>query len=164
MAKRARVILGLALMGAMALGAPGCASNAVTPTTRRPVLTSSVRSWQDAAIHKGAWGQMRIFFRGESVGTENVLAATAVVEPGKAVHRAHRHAEEEYLVVQEGEGKWFLNGKHIPARKGDILYVEPWVYHGLTNTGDKPLVFTVIRLSAKGVALPPRPDDGKDEL
>ncbi len=93
-----------------------------------------------------------------------MLTAVATVKPGEAVHRAHRHAEEEYLVVAEGSGTWSLDGKEFPAKRGDVLYTEPWVYHGLTNTGDKPLVFLVVRFNGKGVELPPRPDDRPDEL
>jgi len=85
--------------------------------------------------------------------------------PRRLTCRAHRHAEEEYLVVARGSGTWFLDDKEFPAKLGDILYVEPWVYHGLTNTGDGPLIFVVVRFNGKGVKLPPRPDDNRpDEL
>ena len=164
MFRRSETTLTVALAGALALTLLAWASTIAATATRPSIFTSSIVSWKDAAVHKGDWGEMKIFFRGESFGTKDALAATAVVDPGKAVHRAHRHAEEEDLIVQEGKGKWSLNGKDVPAKKGDVLYVEPWVYHGLTNTGDKPLVFTVIRFSAKGISLPPRPDDGKDKM
>ena len=132
---------------------------------RKPaMLKSGVVSWDAAKTHKADWGEMRRYFTGETFGTRNVLTAVAIVEPGKAVHRAHRHAEEEYLVVAEGSGTWSLDGKEFPANRGDILYVEPWVYHGLANTGDKPLIFVVVRYNAKGVKTPPRPDDRADEL
>ncbi|MBI4581075.1 MAG: cupin domain-containing protein [Planctomycetes bacterium] len=128
-----------------------------------PPNRSGVVTWKEATTHKAEWGEMRYFFRGESHGTRDVLVATAVVEPGKAVHRAHRHAEEEYLILSQGTGTWHLAGKEFPASKGDCLHVEPWVFHGLTNTGTEPLVFTVVRYSPKGLPSPPRPDDGKDE-
>jgi quercetin dioxygenase-like cupin family protein len=107
---------------------------------------------------------MRRYFVGQTAGTKDVLVAVAVVEPGKAVHRAHRHPHEEYLLVVEGTGTWSLDGQQSPAKRGDILYVEPWVYHGLTNTGDEPVIFAVIRYNPKGVDIPPRPDDRPDEL
>ncbi len=132
-------------------------------TSRPAVLESKVTCWEDASSHKADWGQMRTFFRGETVGTKDVLVAMAVVEPGKAVHRAHRHAEEEYLIINEGTGIWQLGEKSFPAHKSDVLYVEPWVFHGLTNTGEKPLVFTVVRFNSKGIQVPARPDAGKDE-
>lgn len=130
-----------------------------------PRFKASVVSWDDARVHNADWGEMRTYFRGESFGTKDVLTAVAVIEPGKAIHNAHRHAEEEYLVIVQGQGRWHLDGKELPAERGDILYVDPWVYHGVTNTGDEPLVFVVVKYNGKGVQLPPRPNDGrKDEL
>jgi mannose-6-phosphate isomerase-like protein (cupin superfamily) len=140
---------------------------ALRPTAAAPgpaALRSQVVRWDDARSNRADWGQMRRYFTGETFATKDVLAAVAVVEPGKAVHRAHRHAQEEYLLVVEGSGTWSLDGKESPARRGDVLYVEPWVYHGLTNTGDTRLVFAVIRYNGKGVEPPPRPDDRPDEL
>lgn len=126
-------------------------------------LESGVVSFEEAKAHQADWGEMRRYFTGETFGTKDVLTAVAVVQPGKAVHRAHRHAQEEYLILAEGSGTWSLKGKEFPAKRGDILYVEPWVYHGLTNTGTEPLIFVVIRFNSKGVTIPPRPDDLPDE-
>ena len=127
-------------------------------------LKSKVVGWDEAKPLVADWGEMRRYFTGETSATKDVLTAVAVVEPGKAVHRAHRHAQEEYLVLVEGSGSWSLDGKEFPAKRGDILYVEPWVYHGLTNTGDQRLIFVVVRYNGKGVEVPPRPDDRPDEL
>jgi hypothetical protein len=33
----------------------------------------------------------------------------------------------------------------------------------LTNTGNDPLIFVVVRFNSKGVSIPPRPDDRPDE-
>ena len=115
-----------------------------------PALKSQIVRWDDAKSHTGDWGEMRRYFGGQTFATKDVLVAVAVVQPGKAVHYAHRHAEEEYLALVEGTGVWTLDGKDSPAQRGDILYVEPWVYHGLTNTGDKPLTFLVVRYNGKG--------------
>lgn len=128
-----------------------------------PKLTSKIVSFDDARSKMNDWGEMKFYFTGETGGTTDVLTAVAVVEPGKAVHKAHRHSMEEYLAVVEGEGTWSLDGKETPAKRGDILYVEPWIYHGLTNTGDKPLVFLVVRYNPKGQPIPPRPDNRPDE-
>ena len=128
------------------------------------LLKSRVVGWDAALPYHADWGQLRTYFRGETHGAKDVLTAVAVVEPGKAIHRQHRHAQEEYLILVMGSGKWSLAGKEFPANIGDILYVEPWVYHGLTNTGTGTLVFVVVRFNAKGVQIPQRPDDRPDEL
>ena len=127
-------------------------------------LESQVVTWDDARAHTADWGEMRRYFTGKTHATEKVLVAVAVVKPGKTVHKAHRHAEEEYLTVAEGSGTWTLDGKEFPAKRGDVLYVEPWAYHGITNTGETPLIFFVVRYNGKGVAAPPKPDDRPNEL
>jgi len=127
------------------------------------LLKSGVVSFEDAPGHQADWGEMRRYFTGETAGTKDVLTAVAIVQPGKAVHRAHRHAQEEYLILVEGAGTWSLDGKESPAKRGDILYTEPWVYHGLTNTSSEPLIFVVVRFNSKGITIPPRPDDRPDE-
>ena len=165
MFRRARTLVPLmALCGAVLAAALLVMRQSDAADTKPAVLKSKVVAWDEAQSHEADWGQMRFYFRGQTHGTKDVLTAVAVVEPGKAVHRAHRHAAEEYLVVATGSGKWSLAGKEIAAKRGDILYVEPWVDHGLTNTGDEPLVFIVLRYSPKGVDVPPKPDDRPNEL
>ncbi|HQH72345.1 MAG TPA: cupin domain-containing protein [bacterium] len=124
---------------------------------------SGIVTWEQAKSNTGEWGEMRVFFEGETFGTTQNLAALAVIKPGQALHPAHRHAEEEYLVITEGSGVWHLDGKEYPAKKGDVLYTEPWVMHGLVNTGSEPLTFFVVKWNSKGVTPPPEPagDHGK---
>lgn len=134
-----------------------------TEWAAQPQKTQIVRQ-DEARITKGDWGQMYRYFEGESPATRNVLVAVADVQPGKAVHRAHRHAQEEYLMLTEGSGVWSVDGKESPAKVGDVLYAAPWVYHGLTNTGTQILKFAVVRYTGKGIEPPPRPDTRPDEL
>ncbi len=122
-----------------------------------PRLRSEVVSWDEANSHADKWGEMRTYFTGETYGTTNMFTAVAVVKPGQSVHPAHRHAEEEFLVIGQGSGVWHLNGREFPARKGDVLYVEPWTFHGVVNTGSEPLTFFVVRWDNRGVPLPPTP-------
>ena len=58
-------------------------------------LKSGIVSFDDAPAHQADWGEMSRYFTGETSGTKDVLTAVAIVKPGKAVHRAHRHAQEE---------------------------------------------------------------------
>ena len=37
-----------------------------------------------------------------------------------------------------------------------MMYAEPWDWHGITNTGDTPLTFFVVKWDNKGVELPKR--------
>ena len=144
--------------GTLVTRATGNAGKAPEP------LVSAIVSLDEVSATTVDWGEFRPYFTGETVGTDRVLTAVAVLKSGKTIHSAHRHASEEYLAVLEGSGTWSLEGKESPAKEGDILYVEPWVYHGITNTGSEPLSILVFRYNSKGLDVPQRPDDRPDEL
>lgn len=139
-------------------------ASAVAARPEAEEIRSAIVPLKDTPENKGDWGVMRPYFTGQTGGTSGVFVAAGTIQPGKSVHGAHRHAEEEYLLITEGSGTWSLEGKETPARKGDMLYVQPWVFHGIKNTGKSPLEFAVFKYTAKGVPVTSRPDSGKDEL
>ena len=124
---------------------------------KAPRLPTKILRWDEVNVAKEKWGEFRRFFTGEGVGVKDVLVAAAVIKPGEALHTAHRHAEEEVLIITEGSGTWSLDGKDLPLKKGDVLYVEPWVPHGCTNTSSESMTFFVVRWNGKGVPIPPEP-------
>src|SRR5439155_4084285 len=90
-------------------------------------LGSARVSWQQAKPTTGDWGELRAHFEGETYGLRDTLTATAVVKPDPQIHPPHRHAEEEFLIVTEGSGRWHLDGKDFPAARGDAINAPPWV-------------------------------------
>ena len=141
----------LTLTVAVALG---FAAGALVSAPRYDVQPSTILSQQQAKRQDFDWGTLYTYYEGESYGTKDGLAAVAVIKPGREIHPPHEHAEEEYLMVLEGEGTWFLNGRKQPARAGDMQYAAPWDVHGVSNTGKTPLTFVVWKWNNKGVPLP----------
>lgn len=118
---------------------------------------SAIVAQQEAVREEHDWGTLYTYYQGETYGTRDVLAAVAVIWPGREIHPPHEHAEEEYLMVTEGTGTWHLNGEESPARAGDMQYAAPWDVHGIRNTGSTPLTFVVWKWNGRGVPLPARP-------
>ena len=125
---------------------------------RPAVQSSAIRSIDEAQRQDFDWGTLYTYFRDESYGTRDGLAAVAVIKPGREIHPPHQHAEEEYLMVVEGNGTWHLNGSERPAKPGDMQYAAPWDLHGITNTGREPLRFVVWKWNSKGVVPRSRPE------
>ena len=142
------------LAAAALLAGIGTVAPAQSPAPAQP---SAIRSERDAKRQDFDWGTLYTYYEGESHGTKDALAAVAVIKPGREIHPPHQHAEEEYLMVVEGEGMWSLNGRETPARKGDMQYAAPWDLHGIRNTGTTPLRFVVWKWSSKGVAPAAKP-------
>lgn len=118
-------------------------------------VTSAVIPWSDSP-QTFPWGEMRKAFTGESAYTQKLFVSSFVLKPGTEVHPPHQHAQEEFMTMVEGAGTWHLDGKEIPARKGDVIYVAPWVWHGLKNTGDTNLVYFVAQWNPKGTDPAPK--------
>jgi quercetin dioxygenase-like cupin family protein len=70
------------------------------------------------------------------------------LKAGSEPHPPHQHVDEEFLYVLEGSGTWFLNGKEIPAKTGDVLYTAPNDIHGI-RAGAAPLRFFVAKWRTK---------------
>lgn len=138
------------------LAAIACAFGAgvLVGAPRYDVQPSAVLTQKQAKREDFDWGTLYTYYSGESYGTKDGLAAVAVIKPGREIHPPHEHAEEEYLMVVEGEGTWHLNGKEFAAHAGDMQYAAPWDVHGVSNTGKKPLTFVVWKWNNKGVELP----------
>ena len=65
--------------------------------------------------------------------------------------------EEEFVVLTEGSGTWYLNGKEITARKGAVAYDAPWDLHSFRASKDGPAAFLVVKFGYKGLKNPEKP-------
>jgi len=130
----------------LALGLAVCAARQDV----KPV-SSSVVPWSESP-QVFAWGEMRKAFTGESAYTQKLFVSSFVLKAGAEVHPPHQHSQEEFMTIVEGSGVWHLDGKEIPAKKGDVIYVAPWVWHGLKNTGDTTLIYFVAQWNPKAMA------------
>lgn len=124
----------------------------------RGPLATGVWPLDKVEVKKFDWGELRLcHLSAETYGTKDTLVGYLTLKPGKENHAPHQHAEEEFMEITEGEGTWHLNGKDLPAKKGDVVYAAPWDFHGLTNTSDKPLTFFVVKWGYKGLKDPEKP-------
>ena len=61
----------------------------------------------------------------------------------------HRHPYDEIQFVQEGRGKWTVNGEEFEAGAGDILVIKAGEVHSFTSIGDELLVQLDVHLSPR---------------
>ena len=125
----------------------------------KPPLDSHVYPAAEARTSKGEWGEIHIYTEDATptFGTHSLLTASLTFLPGKQLQPPHQHPDEEFQYVVEGEGTWSLNGKEQPLHAGDLMYTRPWDWHGIRNSGDRPLKFFVFKFRARGIAEPAKP-------
>lgn len=93
----------------------------------------------------------KTYFYGRTATSINTIAGIAVIEPNNEIHPPHKHKEDEFLMIIEGNGEWFINGEKFEAKPGDMLYAAPDDIHGLFNSGDTPLKFVIFKWQQKKV-------------
>lgn len=77
----------------------------------------------------------------EGVAEAPFFATWCVVEPGKTA-RAHQHQEHEAFVIVKGRGRMRVDEERREVEPGDVIFMEPWSVHELTNlSADEDLLF-----------------------
>lgn len=129
----------------------------LAPDTAVKRFGTRVMQRPEAKSQSADWGTLLTYFEGASWGTEAVETGVAEIKPGWEIHPPHAHAEEEYLMIIEGDGTWMVNGKTFQANTGDMLYAAPWSLHGLKNTGSSNMKFVFWKWTSSGITPPPAP-------
>ncbi|MEM4246099.1 MAG: cupin domain-containing protein, partial [Candidatus Bathyarchaeia archaeon] len=58
----------------------------------------------------------------------------------------HWHDVEEIWIIMEGEATWIdCDGSERKIKRGDFIHVTPNGYHGVKNTGKRPLEYILIK-------------------
>jgi quercetin dioxygenase-like cupin family protein len=87
-------------------------------------------------------------FVGADQGQVGISAYLVNAPPGRAT-RVHRHPYDEVAFVQQGRGRWIVDGVEREAGPGDVLVVKAGEVHQFVNIGDVPLVHVDVHLSER---------------
>ena len=135
----------------------GCNQAETAEKATEATVSTTVLTAETAKSTSEEWGEFVEYFGGETEGLSDLLSGTATIKAGLEIHPPHKHAEEEFLMVLEGEGEWSVGGKTFTASTGDMLYAAAWDVHGIKNTGEEPLKFVFWKAHPKGMPVPTDP-------
>jgi mannose-6-phosphate isomerase-like protein (cupin superfamily) len=94
-------------------------------------------------------GKIGLYVAGDTPASTQFVTGRFVLDPGKTPHAPHTHAEEEVMIVESGSGEIFCDGKTTLVGPGSVMFTTPNAPHGITNTGDKPLVFYFVKWTSR---------------
>jgi gentisate 1,2-dioxygenase len=78
---------------------------------------------------------------GHPYATPTLWAAIQYLGP-REVAPDHRHTQNAFRFVVEGEGVWtVVNGDPVAMRRGDFLLTPGWHFHGHHNVADAPMAW-----------------------
>jgi gentisate 1,2-dioxygenase len=78
---------------------------------------------------------------GAPYATPTLWAAIQYLAAGE-IAPEHRHTQNAFRFVLEGEGVWtVVNGDPVSMRRGDFLLTPGWHFHGHQNVSEKPMAW-----------------------
>lgn len=87
---------------------------------------------------------------GSTTALSHFEVHTSTIEPGKAAHPPHVHADEEELViVREGQVKITIGDQSKIVGPGSIGFAMPGDPHGFENAGTTPATYYVLKYKSK---------------
>jgi mannose-6-phosphate isomerase-like protein (cupin superfamily) len=94
-------------------------------------------------------GKNGVYLAGDTPASTKFVTGRFVLEAGKTPHAPHTHAEEEVMIIESGHGEILCDGKTTKVGPGSVMYTTPNAEHGITNTGDDPIVFYYVKWAAR---------------
>lgn len=109
-------------------------------------LGSTVFDWEKLAVKKTAKGERRDIVNRRTATFQNFESHVTTLRAGEIAHEAHRHADEEIIVVKEGTLEVTFQGKTQRAPAGSMLFFAANDLHGMKNVGGTTASYYVIRI------------------
>ncbi|HEX3877355.1 MAG TPA: cupin domain-containing protein [Bryobacteraceae bacterium] len=86
-------------------------------------------------------GDHLLYFEGPTEELSLMVAGSLRLKPGASPHPPHQHPEEEFMLVTEGTGEIFVDGKPTKVGPGSMMYCKGQTLHAIVNTGAEPMLF-----------------------
>lgn len=135
-----------------------CLILATGPAPAQPAdsIKSTVYNWATTPVLKKAGSEQRVMLEGATTDFRHLRIHATTVPAHQAPHPAHKHDDEELIIIKEGELTVTIEGKTKTLGAGSIALMLPGDEHGFDNRGDKPATYYVMRYESKAPANPER--------
>lgn len=144
------------LMALVAVGGSlGTMALAQSSTPPKPMLASGVFDWSKLEAKPTKIGARRDVFDAPTPTLGALECHITTVNPGESPHAAHRHPDEELLIVKEGTVDVTINGVTRQAGPGSVVFFASNDLHGLRNNGSVPATYYVLRVVPHDLARAP---------
>jgi quercetin dioxygenase-like cupin family protein len=123
------------------------------------VLTSEVFEWKAMKAEPTAAGEVRRVFRSRTATLDELECHITTLKPETPSHPPHTHANEEVLIVREGNVEVFYRNEWHPAGPGSVIFLTGTDPHGIRNVGATPATYHVLAWQAPGMRPAPASAD-----
>jgi len=113
-------------------------------------LLSTVYYWDKLAPVKEESRVRRQLLEGKTFALSNLEIHASTLEPGKAPHPPHTHADlEELMIVKEGQVRITINNTNKILGPGSIAFAMPGDEHGIENAGNTQATYFILKFKGR---------------
>ncbi|MGD0017226.1 MAG: cupin domain-containing protein [Verrucomicrobiia bacterium] len=123
---------------------------ALAQSTLKPTH-SCVFNWNDLKPVQTPTGERRQVCDMPTATLDRFECHITTLDPGKVPHPAHRHPEEEVMILKEGTLESVHNGETNRVEAGGIIFQASNELHGLRNIGTNRATYFVVKFFPPGV-------------
>jgi XRE family transcriptional regulator, regulator of sulfur utilization len=127
---------------------------AFAQSAAKPLMHSSVFNWSSLKVEPTKTGERRQVFNAPTATLENFECHITTLNPGESPHLAHRHPDEELMIVKEGTLEAVQNDQTNRVEAGGIIFEASNELHGLRNIGTNRATYFVLKFYPHDLAKP----------
>ena len=109
-------------------------------------MGSMVFDWTKLAVARTANGERRSIVDKPTATMTRFESHVTTLEGGRGPHAAHRHPDEEIILIKKGTLEVTINGKTQQAGEGSMFFFASNDLHGMKNVGPARATYYVIRI------------------
>ena len=117
----------------------------------RLVMHSRIFDWNRLPVETTKTGQRREVFDEATATLERFECHVTTLNPGEAPHAAHRHPEEELMIVREGTLEAVQNDRTNLVEAGGLIFEASNELHGVRNAGTNRATYYVLKWFPPGM-------------
>ncbi|HEY4159183.1 MAG TPA: cupin domain-containing protein [Polyangiaceae bacterium] len=139
------VLAGRSMFDAHAAHAAPASSAVLSASAPKPPMRSRVFDSPKIKAEPTPYGGRREVFDAPTATLERFASHITTLNAGQAPHPAHKHPEEELMILKEGTLEVTLNGQATRVEAGGMIFCASNEMHGLRNIGTTPATYYVIK-------------------
>ena len=120
-------------------------------TAAKPPMHSGVFNWSGLKAEPTKVGERSAVFDAPTLTLDRFECHITTLNPGESPHPAHRHPEEEVMIVKEGTIEEVQNGVTNRVDPGGIIFCASNEMHGMKNIGTNRATYFVFKIFPPGL-------------
>ena len=119
-------------------------------------LVSTVFDWEKLEVKPTPKGARREIVSSPTTTLAGFEGLITTLNPGEMPHAAHRHPDEELVIVKEGVMEVTINGVTSRGGPGSVFFYGSGDEHGMKNVGGTIATYHVFRIITEATPKPPK--------